>query len=391
MSTLTIFETSQLIANELQISSIQYDDTFDRSNNNIVTSLTDNYESYNKNPLSQVSFIIASYVTSPNHAFQDKLIESLSDSKIIDTLSVPTAIIQTIVKRFLFGIKWDIQFNQQCLMSFIDEQEQQNRFNETDSSDTESDHLFFDETEEEEQKVVSCDEYFKYDLKQSLIKYPMEIVDALNIPTSFQINLSEYKNRDYQYIFHINIRSKGDESFIGLTDKSSYKSFCNNPNDESKLIKNNCILYYGGREKSIQSRSQINMNIIRQLFDFTSLNNDDHNDNIINNTYLSLDNALMNQLHSDGHGAIYENGVSIIDKLTPFRSGDWISICIENNLISFYNNSQLIYLKDLREDNKLFNKDLILFSLVDYDNDAIFIEQSHSKNGLNTPKNIKCK
>ena len=116
-------------------------------------------------------------------------------------------------------------------MSFIDEQEQQNRFNETDSSlsDTESDHLFFDQTEEEEQKAMGYDEYFKYDLKQSLIKYPMEIVDALNIPTSFQINLSEYKNRDYQYIFHINIRSKGDESFIGLTDKSSYKSFCNNP------------------------------------------------------------------------------------------------------------------------------------------------------------------
>lgn len=130
------------------------------------------------------------------------------------------------------------------------------------------------------------------------------------------------------------------------------------------------------------------MNIIRQLFDFTSLTNDDQHDNVVNNTYLSLDNALMNQLHSDGHGAIYENGVSIIDKLAPFRSGDWISICIENNLISFYNNGQLIYLKDLREDNKLYNKDLILFSLVDYDNDAIFIEQSHSKNGLNTPKNI---
>ena len=274
MSSLTIFETSQLIANELQISSVEYGDVID----------TSHYESYNKNPLSQISFIIASYVTSPNHAFQDKLIESLSDSSIIDKLSVPTAIIRTIVKRFLFGIKWDIQFNQQCLMSFIDEQ---NRFNDTDSSDTESDHLFFDHNNDQEQ-IVNYDEYFKYDLKQSLIKYPMEIIDALNIPTSFEINLSEYKNRNYQYIFHINIRSKGDESCFGLTDKSSYKSFCNN--HESKLIKNNCILYYGGREKSIQSRSQINMHIIRQLFDFTSLSIS--SDNIINNTYLSLDNAL---------------------------------------------------------------------------------------------------
>eukprot|EP01083_Nonionella_stella_P243817 849239_1 len=89
----------------------------------------------------------------------------------------------------------------------------------------------------------------------------------------------------------------------------------------------------------------------------------------------------MTYLNRDGHGAIYENGKCVMDKLRPFRTGDWISVCIENDWISFYNNGNLVCSKDLKE-NMLCNKDLILFSLVDYDHDAIFIEQSHSKNGL---------
>eukprot|EP00483_Globobulimina_turgida_P003019 UN03024 len=199
----------------------------------------------------------------------------------------------------------------------------------------------------------------------------MEIIHALHIPTSFEINLSDYADRSYQYIFHINMTQKGDESWIGFMRKDTYHSLCKY---HDKTDDNVCILYYGGRERSIETRLSINIDILQQL----SIDPQIH-------SQIDLQHALMTYLNGDGHGCIYSNGKSIKDKLKPFRTGDWISIIIENNVITFYNNGTQIYRINLLKqgNNKLYDKDLILFSLVDYDNDSLFIEQSFNKNGLN--------
>eukprot|EP01084_Bolivina_argentea_P232660 392095_1 len=199
MASLTMFETTQLIAQELEFSSLGYIELMENQSD-LFSTLNCNFKAFNgthtfhtvpykpasyKNALmakqcilKQISFVIASYVIAPNSAFQNKLIKCLSDSSMIDRLSVPTSIIQTIVQHFLFGIKWDNHFIHKSLTTLplhahlMDDPE-------TDSSDS-------DAYEQHDAQ------YFEYDLNHSLIKYPSEAVDALHIASSFEVNLSEY-------------------------------------------------------------------------------------------------------------------------------------------------------------------------------------------------------
>eukprot|EP01084_Bolivina_argentea_P127939 226231_1 len=355
MASLTMFETTQIIATQLQLSSLGLMELI-VNENELFSTLNCNFKSYNnthstlhagsyykpksyKNNImakqcliKQLSFMIASYIVLPNSSFETKLIKCLLQSKLIYNLSVPTSIIQCIVERFLCGIKWDIKFNNKCLSLLRHEDDSK-------TIDSISD-------------IYNTNNLFEYDLKHSLISYPYEIIDALHIPTTFEINLSEYYNRNYQFIFHINMTKKGDESWIGFMEKDTFKSLCKY---SDKLNDNICILYYGGRERSIDTRLSINIDILKQLFE----------GNINNINDPQIEHSLMTYLNRDGHGCIYSYGKSIMDKIQPFRTGDWISICIENNIITFYNNGILIYKYNLNQkNNKLYNKDLILFSLV---------------------------
>ena len=178
----------------------------------------------------------------------------------------------------------------------------------------------------------------------------------------FEINLSEYEERSYRYVFHLNVRRKSSEAWIGLMDKSVSNRRAN-------------ILYYGGRECAIDARLAINENILSQLFA------EQQNAKKYEAESKEIEVALMSRLNGDSHGAIHQNGKAVMDKLRPFRNGDWISVCIENDVISFYNNGHFVFCKDLKQ-NQLYQQDLMLFSLMNHQNDCIFVEQSHSKNGL---------
>ena len=185
---------------------------------------------------------------------------------------------------------------------------------------------------------------YKYPLEfennNTIFRYPIETIDGIYIPSNFSINLN--LNKKALYIFHIHVISKGDELHIGFKSKHKFQleyTYYFRRKDDS-------IMYYGGRED-----------------------------------YIEDDNENHKYGWDSKYGAIQGMGEVLVTEVEPFRSGDFVSImiyCDEEmgvyGLVFFKNGkavSKMLNIEELKEYG-----DLILFGNVDYNNDAMYIEQA---------------
>eukprot|EP01083_Nonionella_stella_P171642 586673_1 len=178
---------------------------------------------------------------------------------------------------------------------------------------------------------------FDYRYNEQLITYKKEVMDALNVPSTFEIDLNGYNDGGcYRFIVHCCVLYKADEMWIGLMNKRRYSAQYTYPMHAPETV-----VLFGGRART-------SARITHQ-------------------------------------SSIWMDGECRTDNLPSWKAGDWISLVINiintKCYLAFYQNGaklwEAIDIEPLKGDAPL-----ILYALVDANDDTLYVEQSMNHNQL---------
>lgn len=189
-----------------------------------------------------------------------------------------------------------------------------------------------------EKMIEELIDFFDYESDDKMVRFKQEVVDAVNIPSHFEIDPADYNVGGlYRFIIHCCCLNKADEMWIGLQRKSRYKWQYSYPRNTPESV-----VFYGGRESS-------------------------------------------NRLGTK-NGAVWKDEECISDELPSWRAGDWISLVLgiegSTMMIYFYRNGESMMQFDWEYSSKESSDPYLLYVLVDADDDSWYIEEAATLKGL---------
>lgn len=274
---------------------------------------------FNECLLNKITFEISSFIIDHHSSFnpQEQMLCDLLNDAIADLISEQNeeygfeqAVIDLIVQFTKAPLAWDRKYHTKMILETF--------------------HLKID-------YVASLVNSFGYSRGDSMIRWQEEIRDAMNVPSTFEIDLSKYIDCNYTRVVHCCCLNKGEETWLGLIPKSKYTATYLYPQNAK-----DAVVLYGGLE-------ELNVSTPKQL-------------------------------------RIYKKGEQVTCSLDSLKGGDWISVVINSELpsVDFYVNGEKrgssILIGDIVNEGPL-----LLYVLVDAEDDTWYIEESLAPNcyGLN--------